>query len=261
MKHMVITGGTRGIGNGLARAFLKRGWGVMVTSRDPASLDAWLKNTRSEFPACSVEAELCDVRDFNQVQSLWENAKAKFGSIDIWINNAGIGNAQKNFWELDVQDYTDVVTTNLIGTMHGSKVAINGFIQQGYGALYNLEGLGSKDNRKVKGQSVYGTTKAALYYLDQAIAAELEQPGIIVGALQPGMVMTDLITGRYKNKPEEWKKVEGILSSLSGDVNEVTEALAIKILANQRQGARLTYNSTFKTLVKMIKAGFGRKAR
>ncbi len=158
-------------------------------------------------------------------------------------------------------DYSDVVTTNLIGTMNGCKVAINGFINQGYGALYNLEGLGSKDNRKVKGQSVYGTTKAALYYLDQAIAGELDQPGIIVGALQPGMVLTDLITKRYKDKPEEWKKVEEILSSLSGDVNEVTEVLAEKMLANRKQGARLTYNSTFKTLMKMIKAGFGRKAR
>ncbi len=158
-----------------------------------------------------------------------------------------------------MKDYSDVVSTNLIGSMNGCKVAINGFIGQGYGTLYNLEGLGSKDNRKVKGQSVYGTTKAALYYLDQAIAGELDQPGIFVGALQPGMVLTELITGPCKNNPEEWKKVEGILSSLSGDVNEVTEVLAAKILANRQQGARLTYNSIFKTLVKMIKAGIGKK--
>lgn len=158
-----------------------------------------------------------------------------------------------------MKDYTDVVATNLIGTMHGSKVAINGFIRQGYGALYNLEGLGSRDNRKVKGQSVYGTTKAALYYLDQAIAGELEQRGIIVGALQPGMVMTDLITGRYKDDPEGWKRVEGILGILSGDVNKVTEVLAKKILANHKQGARLTYSSSFKTFLKLVQSGFGKK--
>ncbi len=97
MKHVVITGGTRGIGNGLAHAFLKLGCAVMVTSREPVALDAWLQAVCAEFPGCHAEAALCDVRDFNQVQSLWDSAKKKFGSIDIWINNAGIGNAQKKF--------------------------------------------------------------------------------------------------------------------------------------------------------------------
>jgi NAD(P)-dependent dehydrogenase (short-subunit alcohol dehydrogenase family) len=252
-RKVVITGGTRGIGRALAEAFLTRGCTVTITSRQQAALDSALAEIRERFPQASVFGTICDVRQYTQLEMLWAYAEKQMGGIDIWINNAGISNPMANFWELDADAYADVVTTNLVGAMYGSKVALNGFIRQGHGALYNLEGLGSKDNRKVKGQSIYGTTKAALYYLDQAVAAELESSDVIIGALQPGMVLTDMVMSRYRENPEEWKKVKGILTTLSEDVDKVADNLAEKILQNRKQGARLVYSSPVKLMVKMMR--------
>ena len=252
-RKIVITGGTRGIGRALAQAFLARGCMVTITSRRQAALDTALGELHNLFPPASVFGMICDVRQYNQLEMLWTYAEKCMGGIDIWINNAGISNSLASFWELEPETYADVVTTNLIGAMYGSKVALNGFIRQGHGALYNLEGLGSKDNRKVNGQSIYGTTKAALYYLDQAVAAELKSSEVIIGALQPGMVLTDMVMSRYRENPEEWKKVKGILTTLSEDVDKVADNLAEKILQNRKQGARLVYSSPVKLMVKMMR--------
>ena len=260
-RKIVITGGTRGIGRALARAFLARGCAVTITSRRKDALDSAVAELRSQFPQAAVYGAKCDVRQYKQVEALWTQAEKYMGGVDIWINNAGVSNPMGNFWELDPEAYTDVVATNLVGSMYGSKVALNGFIQQGYGALYNLEGLGSKDNRKVKGQSIYGTTKAALYYLDQAVAAELENSKVIIGALQPGMVLTDMIMDRYRDHPREWEKVGGVLTVLSEDAEKVAENLAERVLLNRKQGARLTYSSPLKLMAKMLKLAFVPKNR
>jgi NAD(P)-dependent dehydrogenase (short-subunit alcohol dehydrogenase family) len=255
-RKIVITGGTRGIGRALAEAFLTRGCAVTITSRQQAALDSALAEIRASYSRGTIFGTVCDVRQYNQLELLWAQAEKHMGGIDIWINNAGISNPMGSFWDLDADAYADVVTTNLIGSMYGSKVALKGFLRQGHGALYNLEGLGSKDNRKVKGQSVYGTTKAALYYLDQAVAAELENPHVIMGALQPGMVLTDMIMSRYQQNPDEWKKVEAILTALSTDVDKVADNLVDQILRNRKQGARLVYSSPIKMMGKMVKMMF-----
>ena len=259
-RKIVITGGTRGIGRALAEAFLKRGCAVTITSRRQVALDSALAEIQDRFPQGAVFGTVCDVRQYGQLETLWTYAEKQMGGIDIWINNAGISNPMANFWELDLDAYADVVTTNLVGSMYGSKVALNGFLRQGHGALYNLEGLGSKDNRKVKGQSIYGTTKAALYYLDQAVAAELESSDVIIGALQPGMVLTDMVMSRYREHPEEWEKVARILTALSEDADKVAGNLAERILQNRKQGARLAYSSPLKLMVKMGKMMFARKS-
>lgn len=259
-RKIVITGGIRGIGRALAEAFLTRGCAVTITSRQKPALEGAITELHDRFPQGTIFGTICDVRQYDQLETLWSRAEKDMGGIDIWINNAGISNPMDNFWELDADAYTDVVTTNLIGSMYGSKVALNGFLRQGYGALYNLEGLGSKDNRKVKGQSIYGTTKAALYYLDQAVAAELENPHVIIGALQPGMVLTDMVMSRYRQNPDEWKKVEAILTALSTDVDKVADNLVEKILRNQKQGARLVYSSPIKMMGKMVKMMFAMRS-
>ena len=116
----------------------------------------------------------CDVALFSQMQQLWEKAVEKFGSIDIWINNAGISNTQNPPWDLPADEIECVVETNMLGEMFGTKTAITGFIQQGYGALYNMEGMGAQGNHRVKGFSIYGATKAGLRYFNDSISTEMK---------------------------------------------------------------------------------------
>jgi short-subunit dehydrogenase len=259
LKKVVITGSTRGIGNSLARNFLKKGCNVVISGRKRSALEASLVKIKEEIPNADVHAVPCDVRRFEQVQHLWDESIRILGHIDIWINNAGISNPMGYFWEIDEQKIGEVINTNLIGSIYGTKIAINGFIRQGYGALYNLEGLGSKDNRKVKGLSIYGTTKAALHYFDQAAALEINNPKVIIGALQPGMVLTDMIMGQYKENMEEWEKAKSVLNFLSEDVEKVTKWLVDQILANKKNNARLAYSSSFRLLAKLVTRIFRKK--
>ena len=88
----------------------------------------------------------CDVTDLGPVRFLWDEAARAFGRVDIWINNAGIMNTAKVYWELDLAEIGAVVATNILGVMYGSQVAFQGMLAQGHGQIYNLEGMGSNGN-------------------------------------------------------------------------------------------------------------------
>jgi NAD(P)-dependent dehydrogenase (short-subunit alcohol dehydrogenase family) len=99
MKTIVITGSTRGIGFALARSFLKRGCRVVISGRSQSSVGGVVDRLQKEFPPENVLGLACDVTEFSQMENLWEASIKKFGSVDIWINNAGISNTQNPPWE------------------------------------------------------------------------------------------------------------------------------------------------------------------
>jgi NAD(P)-dependent dehydrogenase (short-subunit alcohol dehydrogenase family) len=120
-----------------------------------------------------------------------------------------------DFWEIPAERIQAVVSTNLIGAMYGSKVALRGMLDQGFGGIYNMEGLGS-DGRKVDGLALYGTTKSGLRYLDESLARETKGTPVLMGALSPGMVVTDLVTKQYENRPpEDWESAKRIFNILA----------------------------------------------
>ena len=256
MKTIVITGSTRGIGYALAYAFLKKGCRVVISGRKQSSVDAAVKTLKDEFPSEQVAGFYCDVTVFNQVKRLWENSVKKFGSVDIWINNAGISNSQNPPWDLSAEEIECVVKTNMIGEMFGTKVAITSFIQQGYGALYNMEGMGARGRRGVKGLSIYRSTKAGLRYFNDIIFAEIDKERIIIGAIQPGMMLTEMVTGQYSNRPEDWDRVKGIFAIISEKPEVVAEWLAEKILTNNKNGMRFRYGGMLRMATRLLKKQF-----
>ena len=253
MKTVVITGSTRGIGFSMAKAFLKNDCRVVISGRTKKSINTALKKLAEEFPSGQTTGIPCDVKDYDQVRALWNQAAEQIGPIDIWINNAGISNQQNPPWEVPSEELRNVVETNLLGELFGTKVAVSGFQKQGFGALYNMEGMGARDNRTVKGLSIYGASKAAIGYFNQAAAAEIENPKILICALQPGMILTDMVMNQYENRQEEWLKVEGILNIISSDVDETASWLVGKVLANKKNGIRIQYGGTLRILGRMIR--------
>ncbi len=256
MKCIVLTGGARGIGYGLAREFLRRGCAVVISGRDPDRVEQAAAALTSATGNIHAYAVRCEVRRVEDVEALWDEAYRRMGRIDIWINNAGVGHRPTPFWQIDAATLRDVVETNVTGAMYGSAVALRGMLAQGFGALYNLEGLGSDGRRVIPGLAGYSTTKAALRFLDRALARELRGSPVIAGAIQPGMVVTDLLTSQYENRPDEWARAKRIFNLLAERVETVAPWLAERVLANTRNGARIAWPARRRFLLRLLAAPF-----
>ena len=134
--------------------------------------------------------------------------------------------------------------------------------KQGYGAIYNIEGYGSND-AKMLGLSIYGTSKRAITYFTEALAKESEvrNTGVIVGKLNPGIMITDFITNALGNKekidlPEKTKKVYNIL----GDYPDVVAKFLVDgILSNNKNNAKIEWLTTAKAMWRFMTASFNKR--
>ena len=258
VKHVVITGSTRGIGYGLAEAFLSMGCSVIVSGRGQEAVEQAEAGLRSKHDAKRIFGVACDVTIPEEVQALWDSSIKRFGKVDIWINNAGVSGDQGMAWELSTTEVQKPIETNILGTIFGAQTAIRGMLSQGNGAIYNMEGMGS-DGRKHAGLTLYGTSKYAIHYLTEGLALEVKDTPIIIGALRPGMVITDLITDRYKDRPEEFERAKKIFNIIADRVENVAPWLAKAMLANQKNGAILSYSSSLKLLWRFASQPFAKR--
>ena len=258
MKSIVITGSTSGIGLGLADSFLSLNCSVTISGRSQGNLENTYNLLANKYGHSHLFAYPCDVTQYDQVQALWNSAKAHFGSIDIWINNAGVGHPETEVWNFSPDKIEEVINTNLTGAIYGSVVALNGMLEQGFGGIYNMEGLGSS-GPIIRGLALYGTSKSALAYLTKSMAKETQGTPILVGGLRPGMVATKLITEQYDGHPEEWERSKRIFNILSDRVETVTPWLARKVLNNNKNGANIVWLTRFKVLRRFLTAPFHKR--
>jgi NAD(P)-dependent dehydrogenase (short-subunit alcohol dehydrogenase family) len=257
-KSVVITGSTSGIGLGLAGEFLTRHCTVTISGRSQSHLDQATAVLAEKFDRSHFQAVPCDVSQYDQVEGLWKAAQARFGRIDVWINNAGTAHPETPIWEYSPETIRVVVGSNFIGAFYGVIVAAKGMRQQGFGGIYNVEGLGS-GGPIVKGLALYAATKSALAYLTKAAAREVEETPILVGGLRPGMVATKLITGQYVGHAEEWKRSERIFNILSDRVETVVPWMVDRILANRTNGVTIKWLTGRKIMFRFIGSVFHKR--
>ena len=251
-KVIVITGSTKGIGYGLAEEFLKRGHNVVVSGRNQERLDRAISALAAKHK--NVAGYLCDVTKYDDNEKLFAIAKEKFGRVDIWVNNAGVAHPMTNVWDLPLDVIQDSVNSNVYGSIYGSRVAIKGMLEQGSGWIYNLEGFGSS-GRTMAGLSVYGMTKAAAAFFGKSLAKEVATTPVKVATIQPGMVITDMVTGQYKT-PEELEKVKPIFNIIANRLTDVVPWIADQMLKNEKNGALLQYQPRWKLMLRFLTAPF-----
>ncbi len=259
MTIVVITGSTRGIGYALADAFLARGCSVVISGRYEETVQKAVEALGQKYNPEQVAGTACDVSDYVQVEALWNFSAARFGKIDIWINNAGQANIQAPFWELAPAKMRSVVEANLLGCMYGSKVALQGMLAQGTGALYNMEGFGSRGKRVQPGLTLYGTTKAALGFLDRSLAAEIEGTPVIAGSILPGMVLTDILLDQRSGDPADWERSKRIFNILADRAEDVAPWIVERVLANKKNGARISWLNGAKVMGRFMAAPFRKR--
>lgn len=261
-RNIVITGGTRGIGQGMAREFLKRGHSVCITGRSQGSVDQGLEALKADAGEGEVIGVPCQVADLEQVQAVWDATAEAFGGVDIWINNAGIANMMEDFDAIEKREYDDVVDTNIIGTFNGCKVALTEMKKQGGGQIYNFEGFGS-DGRTGPGLSVYGATKRAITYFTDALIKEYKDSPVNVGFLSPGIVITNMTLREADHMaPERWQKTKSIYNIIADKVETVTPWLAEGTLADfGKHGSRIAWLTPPKAAGRFFKAFVLRQKR
>jgi NAD(P)-dependent dehydrogenase (short-subunit alcohol dehydrogenase family) len=254
VSTVVVTGGTRGIGLGLAKELLARGCNVAICGRSQESVDAALAALASD----RATGVVADVTDEAAITALWDAAVAAFGSVDIWVNNAGISSSRAPIHEADPKVVRDVIETNLLGAIVGSRVALRGFLAQGRGALWNMEGFGS-NGMTAPGMIPYGSSKRAVTYLSKALVKETKGLPVEVGRLSPGIVLTDLLFGDYEGEPEALEKAKKVFNILGDKVETVTPFLAERLLAHKGTGGHIQWLTRRKAAARFATAGFRKR--
>ena len=198
-KTVLVTGGTRGIGRAIALAFAKRGARVAVLFRsDQVSAD----KTLAELEGKGHLAFKTDVADAEQVEKAVSDVIETFGSLDIVVNNAGIGvnhplpTTSYEDWQ---QAWRQTIDANLIGPANICFCVAKYMIDQGGGRIVNITSRGAFRGEPTK--AAYGASKAGLNSLSQSLAVALAEYKIFVGAVAPGFVNTEL-TADILNGPE-----------------------------------------------------------
>jgi len=250
-KTIVITGSTRGIGLGLAREFLDRGHRVVINGRSEEGVARTLRVLQQTGP--DVLGVQGDVSVEETHQRLVEQSVSVFGSIDIWINNAGIPQPYMLFTDSNSTDIRALVDVNITGLLLGTYTAARHMTRQGYGKIFNMEGFGS-DGRTMKKLVLYGTSKRAVSYFTKAFARELRDTQVQAGVLSPGMVKTEFIDESMKHgSTEEILRFRKVYDVLAEDVEVVTKFLVNGILKSSGNYDRIVFLSRSRAFFRMLK--------
>ena len=180
----LVTGSTRGIGRSIAEALAECGARVAIVGRDSA---------KAQEVATQISPEArgfgCDVADVASVTALVSAVEAAFGSLDILVNNAGL-TRDNIMLRLKDEDWDAVIDANLRGAFAATRAATRGMMKRRSGRIINIASVvGLVGN---KGQSNYAASKAGLIGLTKAVAKEFASRNILVNAIAPGFIETDM---------------------------------------------------------------------
>jgi len=257
MKNIVITGSTRGLGYAMAVGFLEAGMNVTVSGINPQvllSLEKKLKQYKNQLLTIK-----CDVRSRTDVQNLWTCSLVRWERIDIWINNAGINQPDLPLWQIPPQDTISVLSTNLLGTVYGSQIAMQGMLKQKGGFIYNIEGFGSKGHFS-NGLNLYGTTKKAVSHFTQALAREAELTPVKVGLLNPGMMIMEFTTGTAVGQiipTAQTLPAPRHIFNILGDRPETVAAFLVReILSNNENDRRIVWMTWPRKIWRLLQSPF-----
>lgn len=252
MTTFVITGSTKGIGFALAQYAASKGHDIALVGRAQVDVDAALARLPGGGKRIGIAT---DVSDAAQVQALWDQAHTAFGRVDVWINNAGVAHTTHTISDTPADKLRAMVTTNMLGTMHGSQVAARGMVAQGSGRIFNILGGGS-DGEYFPGMGIYGSTKRGLDYFTRALAKELKTTPVLVGRVRPGMIVTEGVVREIKADPATFAKSRKIMNALCDLPETVAPYLLEQMLTMSKSGGKIAWLSGGKIAKRMLLSRF-----
>ncbi|RDW81867.1 hypothetical protein BP6252_02979 [Coleophoma cylindrospora] len=196
----LITGASMGIGEAIAQALAKEGANVVLVSRSQDKLELVERKIQAEYPAVKTMILPIDIQNHEAVDHAVEIAVAKFGQIDILINNAGLAlGAPGRFWELPVELINQMNGTNITGVMYVTHAVLNRSMwPTKTGTIINVSSVTGLECPPFDGEAVYHANKACLEAFSNSLRMETSGSNIRVLVLRPGCVATHFHLQRVK---------------------------------------------------------------
>jgi 3-oxoacyl-[acyl-carrier protein] reductase len=188
-QTVIVTGGTRGIGKGIAEGFLKAGARVILTYSTNESAAARFKQDNSQF-AENIDIQKLDVTKYEEVERFFKYIDTKYGGFEVLVNNAGI-RKDSVLAMMKESDWHDVLNVNLTGIFFMCKLAVMSLMRKRYGRIINVSSVMAR--YAFEGQANYAASKAGLVALTQSLSKEVATRGITVNCVSPGFIATELI--------------------------------------------------------------------
>jgi NAD(P)-dependent dehydrogenase (short-subunit alcohol dehydrogenase family) len=187
-KHILITGGSKGIGLACALSFLEEGARVSLVSRQSAHLDAARQKLLTHFPTAQISTHAADLRDSAAAMSALQAAEAALGPADVLVNSAGAAK-RTPAEELTPQAWADAMQAKYFSYIHMIDPVIKRMAARGAGSIVNVVGNGGKVASPIHIPG--GAANAALMLASAGLAAAYAPQGIRVNAVNPGLTLTD----------------------------------------------------------------------
>ena len=243
-KVCVITGASKGIGEGIAKVYAKYGAKCVLAARGSKVMELAKELQTVGYEATGVQV---DVSDFSSVKKLVEVAEDKYGKVDVLVCNAGIC-VLKNF--LDDDDFSNRdshIHINLKGVWNVTKAVLPGMISNGGGSIVIMSSV-TGDMVADPGEVAYASTKAALVGFTKAMARELAEKNVRVNAICPGYVRTPLVEGMAKQSDP---------ANPERAIQAIADAVPMKRLANPEEIGELAaflgcYESSYITGAQIV---------
>ncbi|HLU48417.1 MAG TPA: SDR family NAD(P)-dependent oxidoreductase [Planctomycetota bacterium] len=201
--HVIVTGASRGIGAGIARVLGRAGLSVGLLARDRAALETIAAEIRAG--GGSAELEACDLRDPDATFDAIEQLVVRLGGVDALVNNAGLV-IRKSVLDLSVDEWRDMLATNVSGVFYATRAVLPRLRAQGSGHIINVSSISGR--WPLAGGSGYAASKFAVTGFSQSLFQEVRDWGIKVTTIYPGSVATerhgdDERASTWKLRPEE----------------------------------------------------------
>jgi 3-hydroxy acid dehydrogenase / malonic semialdehyde reductase len=193
-KTVLITGASSGIGAACARAFAREGSHLILTARRKSRIDDLAQRLSAE---CGVRAYTSqfDVQVRTAVDSFVASLPASFRAIDILINNAGLSRGLDKLYEGSIQDWEEMIDTNIKGLLYMTRAIVPGMVQRKSGQIINLGSIAG--HQVYPNGNVYCATKFAVRALTEGLKMDLLGTGVKVCAISPGLVETEFSLVRF----------------------------------------------------------------
>ena len=200
-KTVIITGGARGIGRGIAKVFANQGANIAFTY---ISQEDQAKALEVELSAngCKVKRYMSDASDFDAAQQLAVDVLEDFGSIDVLVNNAGI-TKDGLLMRMTEDDFDKVMDVNMKSVFNMTKAVLRPMLKQRKGSIINMSSVvGVKGNA---GQTNYSASKAAINGFTKSTALELGSRNIRCNSIAPGFIETEMTEALGEDQIQEWR--------------------------------------------------------